>query len=317
MKVRTACLSMGLATGLATALALLGAVQTATAADFSKGGIKDYGGAGGVPVPAPVPIAVTAAEWYIGIVGGGVLSDESTIEECCTSMSVIESDGLAKTMFGGISIGRYFTSSIRGEVAFDFYDDFKVTNPGEQFYTDAKSAESTYTTPAGGTTYDTQHYDVTRTDIVKVGRSTGMLNLYYDLNTGTRFRPYVGGGVGVTWRQMTRKWKEDAECNHTTNTFDNTLPTNSCVRTTTDLPATYSESGSDTVDRFDIALAAMAGLSVEITPDIMWDNGYQMLWESNSIQLTTPSHCGSCDSTVTYGDTIQHQFRTGLRFNVN
>lgn len=299
--------------GLATGLGLIAATGSALAADM--GGIKDYGGAGGVPVPAPVPIAVMEAEWYIGIAAGGVLSDGSSIDNVGSPMPVIDSSDLDKTMFGGISAGRYLTPSIRAEIAFDFYDDFKVAGPAATYYSDTKSGESTYVAPSGAPTYDTQHYDVTRTDIVKVGRTTGMFNMFYDIDTGSRFRPYVGGGVGVTWRQMKRRYYEDAECHHTTNSVDSTLPASGCVRTTEDLPATYHTDGEDTVDRFDVALAAMAGLSVEITPDIIWDNGYQLLWESNSIQLTTPTV--SSTSTVTYGDTIQHQFRTGLRFNVN
>lgn len=57
------------------------------------------------------------------------------------------------------------------------------------------------------------------------------------------------------------------------------------------------------------------GLSYEITPDIIWDNSYQFLWESQGISLSTATFSGT--STVSYSDTTQHQFRTGLRFNIN
>lgn len=312
MKVRFACLTIGFAAGLA-----LAASQSASAADWNSGpgSIKDYGGAGGVPVPAPVPIPLsTTAEWYIGIAAGGVLVDDSSIES--DHLEVLDSDDLGKTMFGGISAGRYLTPSLRAEIAFDFYDDFRISGANEYTYAHTISGESTYQTPTGGLTFDTQHYDVTRTDHIKVGRTTGMFNMYYDLETGTRFRPYIGAGLGVTWRQMKHKWKAEGECHHTTNSSDNTLPTDSCVRNTDELPARFEESGESKVDQFDLALAAMAGFSMEIAPDILWDNGYQLLWENAALNITTTG-CGPCTGTVSYGDTLQHHFRTGLRFNVN
>ena len=111
-------------------------------------------------------------------------------------------------------------------------------------------------------------------------------------------------------------FKAEGECHHTTNSSDNTLPTDSCVRNTDELPARFEESGESKVDQFDLALAAMAGFSMEIAPDILWDNGYQLLWENAALNITTTG-CGPCTGTVSYGDTLQHHFRTGLRFNVN
>lgn len=290
--------------GLATGLAFAAAAVPALAADM--GGIKDYGGAGGVPVPAPVPIPEYEAEWYIGVAAGGVLIDDGTTTECCTSMPVRED--YDKTLFGGISAGRYLTSSLRAEVAFDFYDDFKVAGPATQSYTDTQSANGS--TVVG-------HYDVTRTDNVKVGRTTGMFNMFYDIPLSERIKPYVGAGIGVTWREMKRRYHEEATCTRTTDDADPTFNSTSCSNLPDGLERTYNLTGEEKTDRFDVALAAMAGVSVEVTPDIIWDNGYQLLWESNSIALTTPTHCGACNSTVTYGDVLHHQFRTGLRFLID
>lgn len=297
MKVRFACLSMG--------LALAVAAGTASAADWNNGGesYKDMSGSAGVPVPAPVPVADYAAEWYIGVVSGGVLSDESSISEIGTGMPVKDTGDLAKTMFGGISAGRYLTPSLRAEIAFDFYDDFKVAGPAEVLYSDTLTSASTG---------DDVVYGVTRTDTVKVGRTTGMLNLYYDLPLSQRFKPYIGGGVGVTWRSMNRNYTVAYECDHI-------VAAANCSGLPSDLKATFEDSNKLSTDRFDVALAAMAGFSIEVTPSILWDNGYQMLWESNSVELLASTKCGGadCDSTVKYGDTVQHQFRTGLRFLID
>lgn len=301
MKVRTARRLMGLATGLA----LIAAGTPAISADM--GGIKDYGGAGGVPVPAPVPIPQYAAEWYVGVVGGGVLIDDSLIEEVGAGLPVRDSDDLAKTLFGGISVGRYVAPNLRIEAAFDFYDDFKVAGPAEYEYTDTVAVENS--TVIG-------HYDVTRTERVKVARNTMMLNVLYDIPLSTYFKPYVGAGVGVTWRSMNRRVSEHAECDFSTDPANVDHDGSACSGVPTDERSfTLSETTYET-DRFDIALAAMAGVSVEVTPNILWDNGYQFLWESNGIELTTPTHGGG-DSTVRYSGTSQHQFRTGLRFLID
>lgn len=302
MTVRKARLTMGLAAGLA----LMGTALPATAADWYSGGIKDYGGAGGVPVPAPAPIPVHEAEWYIGVVAGGVLVDDSTVENIGSAMPV--RDNLNKTLFGGISAGTYLTPNIRAEFAFDFYDDFKVASSDPVTYPESLSGEGQYT----------QNYQVTRLDTIKVGRTTAMYNMYYDIPTGTRLRPFVGAGIGVTWRAMKRNWREEANCEDTTTDLgDGTTVTSSPCHhlVPDDQPSHWERSGTDEVDRFDLALAAMAGLSYEITPDIIWDNSYQFLWESAGISLSTATFSGT--STVSYSDTTQHQFRTGVRFNIN
>lgn len=303
MTVRIARRLMSLATGLAVVSAALPAL----AADM--GGIKDFGGAGGVPVPAPVPIPMYDAEWYIGVAAGAVLSDSSAVTNIGSTMPV--NDNLKNVLFGGISAGRYITPSIRAELAVDAYGDVTLAGPVEALYTDTKSANSVINSG----TIDTNHYDVTRTDKVSLGRTTAMLNLYWDIDTGTALRPYVGGGVGVTWRSLKRKWSEHAECAFTTNSAGAVYPTDSCATSSDELPAEYDNSGSETTDRFDLALAAMAGVSYEITPDIIWDNGYQLLWESNGIDITTATVSGT--STVKYSDALQHHFRTGLRFNID
>lgn len=302
MTVRKARLTMGLAAGLA----LMGTALPATAADWYSGGIKDYGGAGGVPVPAPAPIPVHEAEWYIGVVAGSVLVDDSTVENIGSAMPV--RDNLNKTLFGGISAGTYLTPNIRAEFAFDFYDDFKVASSDPVTYPESLSGEGQYT----------QNYQVTRLDTIKVGRTTAMYNMYYDIPTGTRLRPFVGAGIGVTWRAMKRNWREEANCEDTTTDLgDGTTVTSSPCHhlVPDDQPSHWERSGTDEVDRFDLALAAMAGLSYEITPDIIWDNSYQFLWESAGISLSTATFSGT--STVSYSDTTQHQFRTGVRFNIN
>ena len=44
---------------------------------------------------------------------------------------------------------------------------------------------------------------------------------------------------------------------------------------------------------------------------ITWDNGWQMLWEANSIASVAPSASGS--NTIVFKDSILQQFRSGIR----
>lgn len=295
--------------GLATGLAMIVAAVPAGAADM--GGIKDYGGAGGVPVPAPVPIAEYDAEWYIGIAAGGVLSDSAAVTSVGGGAGMVPvHEDMDKVLFGGISAGRYITNSLRMEVAVEAYDDVELAGPVETYTTSTKSAPSEITDG----TFDTNHYDVTRTDKVTLNRTLAMLNVFYDLDTGTRLRPYIGGGIGVSWRQLKRRWTETAECVRTSNNVSD-YPDSPCLVNTTELPSEYDESGSDTTERFDLALAAMAGLSYEIAPGIVWDNGYQLLWEAAGIDIAAETVSGV--NTVAYKDALQHHFRSGLRFNID
>ena len=71
-------------------------------------------------------------------------------------------------------------------------------------------SNSGYNFSAGG--IDTNFYSVSRTDTVKLSRTTGLVNLLYDIDTGTRFTPYIGGGVGFSWRKLRRTFSENYSC---------------------------------------------------------------------------------------------------------
>jgi opacity protein-like surface antigen len=74
---------------------------------------------------------------------------------------------------------------------------------------------------------------------------------------------------------------------------------------------TASTSGSTSKNQFDFAAAVQAGIAYNITDQIVWDNGWQMLWEGNAISSTAPSISG--DNTIVYKDAILQQFRSGIR----
>jgi hypothetical protein len=73
----------------------------------------------------------------------------------------------------------------------------------------------------------------------------------------------------------------------------------------------YPPTGSETKEQIDFAAAVQAGIAYNITDSITWDNGWQMLWESNSIASVAPSASGV--NTIVFKDSVLQQFRSGIR----
>jgi opacity protein-like surface antigen len=298
-------------------------MSPALAADW--GGVKDMGGGVPVPVPAPAPVPTYDADsdWYVGLAIGANLSQDATIKDSDINMPVKDSSDIGASPIFGLSFGRYITPSLRAEIAIDYNRGSTIADPRGSYSDSLTGASSfSYTDPVTSLsvpTFDTSNYTVLRTDTVRLSRTTGLFNLLYDIDTGTRFKPYIGGGVGFTWRQMKRNYRETATCTQSTNSSAGlqdglNYPAGYCVDTTA-VPKTYTTSGSTTKDQFDFAAAVQAGIGYEINDWITWDNGWQMLWESNAIATSAPSVSG--ENRITYSDSVIQQFRSGIRVKFN
>ncbi|MBS0239791.1 MAG: hypothetical protein JSR89_15340 [Proteobacteria bacterium] len=294
----------------------------AMAADW--GGVKDMGGGVAVPVPAPAPVPTYDADsdWYVGLMLGGNLLQDAKITdfEQAGPTTNVDSSSIGNTPIFGLTFGRYITPSLRAEIAVDYTPDSEIYKSSNANYTTASrwADGPTYTNPITNIqspTFDRSDYDVSRTDKVKLSRTTALFNLLYDIPTGTRFTPYVGGGFGFSWRQIKRNYNEVATCTQTTNSSEGQpggidYPNGYCVNSTA-LPATYTTSGKATKDQIDFAAAVQAGIATNITDSIIWDNGWQMLWEGGAISSSVPSVSG--DNRIVYKDAVLQQFRSGLR----
>jgi len=302
-------------------LTLIGAATPGWAADW--GGVRDMGGGVPVPVPAPAPVPTFDADsdWYVGLAIGAVISQQATINSYVTDsvgnvtpgVGARDGSDIGSSPIFGLSFGRYLTPSLRAEIAIDYDRGSTIANADDSnIATLSRSAVSSYVLPVtSAPTFDTSTYDVSRSDLVKLSRTTALVNVIYDIHTGTRFTPYIGGGVGFTWRQMKRSYSETANCTQTVNPdLPVPYPDGYCVNTT-ELPSTYTVSGSTTKDQFDFAAAVQAGIAYNITDQIVWDNGWQMLWEGGAIATTVPTVAG--ESTIVYKDAILQQFRSGIR----
>ncbi len=298
MKTKLAGLSLA-------AVAAFGAPALA-GGDVIYTGVKDpYAAA--VPVPAPAPIPIYEPEYYVRFdVGAAWLSDGS-LDETGSSMTIKDIGDIEPLEFGSIGAGRYITPSIRVELAVDWYTRGDVA--GGQY-----SFNEVLTAPLAGPppSIDTVTYDVTRQDSVKYEQDTGMLNFYYDFRNSTRFTPYVGAGLGVTYRQLTRKSSEVAQCSGLSNSVAGTLD---CTANT-QLPDTSTiTEGTEKKSSWDFAAALMAGVSVQVTDSILWDTGYKYMWQNGGLTISSMTLAGTSDITIE--DIGQHQFRTGIRLDLN
>ncbi len=122
---------------------------------------------------------------YIGVKGGYEYKDSSKNLTDTASTAVGGENNNATSKFSdksggtfGGEIGYNFAGMgvpVRAEVEYLYHNQFKVT--------------ATNATSGGSTGAFSSKIDI----------HTVFANLYYDINTGTAFTPYVGAGLGVAW----------------------------------------------------------------------------------------------------------------------
>jgi outer membrane protein OmpA-like peptidoglycan-associated protein len=113
---------------------------------------------------------------------------------------------------------------------------------------------------------------------------TVMANAFYDIDTGTAWRPYVGAGIGLA-----------------RNKISDIRSTFNAVETATEFGAAHSE----------LAWAAMAGLAYEIGANLFLDLGYRYI---DFGQLETSGNFTFGAGPVTTGDLRAHEVMIGLRW---
>lgn len=304
--------------GLGLVLVVAASGPAMAGGDVIYQGFKDPAAA--IPVPAPIPVEIYEPDYYVRFDVGGAWLSDGTFEEIGTPIEIREPGDIEAIEFGSIGAGRYITPSIRVELAVDLFNRAEIALPNTLFYQDTRSAAGPdFVDPVTGNTFpttDTSTYDVERTEQVRYEQNLGLINFYYDFRNSSRFTPYVGAGFGVTYRELSRRAIENAECVVTDNsnpTIDAGYGPNFC-RNTTDLPAEFRVVDEQTRSRWDFAAAAMAGFSYEVYDNVLVDAGYRYVWQSGSLSLTLPTVSGN--SRVDISDVGQHQFRTGIRLNL-
>ena len=304
------------------------------------GSIKDYRNAA-VPVPAPTAAPPFAKDWYVRGDVGYNLSTDVTIG---TSGSIPSRDGndLNGFVFGSIGAGRYLTPSLRAEFSFDLRPKKTVTSGTQVFNTKfavvgkayGSYYDSTGTYNPGLSTTDTHTYTVTRTDTSSAADQTAFFNVLYDFHqeSGSRFTPYIGAGVGIDSRRFKRVTTEQAKCTYAVNTVDATgQPRNDPAfdsyygfnPATSPGPGTCPNTDSARIlnykeDKYTSTLGfagvLMAGIGYEIMPGVVWDTGYRAVWEGAELKLNAASIDGG--TSVSLSNRIDHELRTGVRIDL-
>jgi opacity protein-like surface antigen len=328
MKVQIACISV---------LAILAvASRPAAAADFGNvppggvvnGGIKDYGGAGGVPVPAPVPIPDYKPSWYFRIDAGyGIMSTPSISESGFKYGGIVNggnangSEGAAAptllsnnpswltTDFSdlasyGAGVGYYFGGGWRGDATVEGRSMSDVKINGSRSWTAYNYNGGIPNVLTSDTNGDGTLNDRTTTidvqDRTTVNGAVFMANMYYDFVSDRQFTPYVGAGLGVIWNDLQRK--------HTTTITSQ--PTGAPCGCTNE----YSASATSRAESASLAAAVMAGLTYQITDITSVDVGYRLMYlQGTGFDMDIDGY----NSHISIGDQFVHQIRAGLRFDVN
>lgn len=115
----------------------------------------------------------------------------------------------------------------------------------------------------------------------KVDSFTTLLNVYADLGTWYGITPYVGAGVGAAY-----------------------LTTGSISA-----PAAVYTPGASDGNKWNLAWAAMAGVSYSITPAWMFDIGYRYVSFGDAASASD-----TLGRTITFKDLAAHEFRLGARW---
>jgi opacity protein-like surface antigen len=315
----------------AASLALLsGAAFAGDLSNSGPGGLKD-GRGGAVPVPMPVAYEETYKYYLGGGLGWTFNSNGSmsiTADHLRPGQAANWIDGynqLQGPHVISLVAGRYITPSLRAELGIDYRSPQRPAKPSNTYYYDGQVKGTMKVTDnrVGSATLgqlvdstQTNNYSVQRTEDVSTQNQTFMLNAYYDLNREGRFKPYIGVGIGLSRRDVTRGTVETVTgCSSGSNSVDATAT--GCQ--TAALPSYLEAPGairSSYEERTGWGLAGslMAGASYKLTERTSWDLGYRMMYHGGNVSVVNASLGGF--SSLNIGARLDHEIRTGLRFDV-
>jgi len=133
----------------------------------------------GVPPPQPMPIAhAHPMAWYVRADIGWASHDRPVMVE--DGVYDLVSTNIDRTWTGGLGIGRYFTTNVRGDLTWD-----------RRFEADVTATNADGTSPFPGV----RRFGL-KSDVF-------LANLYYDFDLRSHFTPYIGIGLGMVHHETT------------------------------------------------------------------------------------------------------------------
>ncbi len=265
------------------AVLLSAALVLGTAAGAAAADLGNYGGGSMKDGPMAMPMQSYGPSWYVRADGGYSVFDEPSMTEIGI-YDLTETDIDSAWSVGG-GIGRYFGGGIRGDLTWS-----------HRFEADAQGNLADHYASLEGV----RRFGI-KSDVF-------LANLYYDFDTGSRFTPYIGVGLGVTRNKTT----------------EGTVDTCGCT-------TAIIEEGKDT----HVAGAAMGGFSIKLrggeqqgsfkdgpvasSRGLYLDAGYRFMY-LGSVETGAIVHTGG-GTTVAEDPTVEdihaHEFRFGLRYDLN
>ncbi len=282
-----------------------------------KGSIKDNA-IETILVPEAVEIPETMS-WYLrGDIGYGV---SSSTDISTNTPGVFGPDDKEAYSFG---FGRYLSPNLRTDFTFDYRNDDKIYQLSGNF-TESIFRPGTVTIPNTLTadpndTIDVQdiiRFDVNSTgsEVISFQDHTLLANLYYDIGQFGIFRPYVGGGVGVSIYEI--------ETSRNTSFVD-------CAAYSTagNAPGVYSQLANCNIDQSDIdraneprgddtvalgfSASATVGASMDISDSTKLDMNYRYTYHAGDVVTAI----GGVGDTLSVGSRQEHDLRVGVRYDI-
>ena len=248
---------------------LAGSVAIASAADLPQGSMKDgyY----------PAPVASSPASWYVRLDTGHARYDDPTIIEIGRFEHTNPSIDSTWSIGGGI--GYYFSKSVRGDLTWD-----------HRFETDVHGAVPFGQGPGPLVSFPGQRVFGLKSDVF-------LANLYYDIDTRSRFTPYFGVGLG----------------------FAHNKTTNGTVIDTGNIGFTNAVIAGDS--KWATAGALMGGFSFAMRDRLHLDAGYRYLYVGDArtgliTGTVAPLQNPGNDGDPVVKDIWSHEFRIGLRYDI-
>ncbi|MEL6299040.1 MAG: outer membrane beta-barrel protein [Pseudomonadota bacterium] len=241
-----------------------GITGSASAADLStyapKGGsLKDT---------SYMPAIATQPSWYVRLDGAYAVYDTPVMVEQGID-TLTETDLDSSFAFGG-GIGKYMTSTLRADINYE-----------RRFEADARGSLN----HSGATLPGERRFGL-KSDLF-------MANLYYDIDRGNRFNPYIGIGLGAVRHKTTEGTVESCGC-------------------TTGIV----EEG----ENWSVAGALMAGFSLKLRSRFHLDAGYRFLYlghaETGPVRTTGGTTGTQVSEDPTVEDIHAHEVRVGLRYDI-
>ena len=269
-----------------------------------------------MPVFAP-DVRASDSRWYVGLNVPVMFIDDSNSVEKGTTIN----PRLGPIGYTANAVNEYKTGfRVSGVLGYEFGSGFRID--GEVFFARASLGKLIYKGQTASVQSLGLDIKVQRDQDIPVSGSAnqlgGMVNVWYDFNAGSRWRPYIGGGLGVVsvdWGDVKYVRNEVAQgpADAVVQALlpPGTLPPGAPCPLTV-CPKLDSETVSELSDTDTVfAYQLGAGMGYEVTDAITVQVGYRLL-KSKQLEFTGMNDRNAMATATT--DMQVHLFEIGLRY---